>query len=165
MHLVNIPISSSAKLYLGQAPGNSFIFVDEAAEIDALRGRVDVAVVLQTTGELTWSVPDLFDLYYDAGIRVMHYPIRDLGVPKSQESLDRLVNGILHLLSNRKNVLIHCFGGKGRTGLVAAALLIKSKKLTAQQAIAYIRSVRPGSIETPQQERFLQAYQRMIRHA
>lgn len=189
MQLVNIPIFSNAKLYLGQAPGSSYVnslppqgytldynsynsYYDPQAEADAaiaeieeLKGKVDVVVVLQSASEIGWSNPDLFDMYYDSRIRVMHYPIQDMGVPKSLESLDRLVNGILTLLGNRRNVLVHCFGGKGRTGLVAAAVLIRSKKANAKQAIAYVRRIRPGSIETPQQEVFLLRYDRMVNDA
>lgn len=167
MHLVNIPISSSAKLYLGQAPGNSFLFVDEVKEIEALTKtyKIDVVVVLQTLEELDWTTPDLFDLYYDAGVRVLHYPIQDMKTPRTLESLDRLVNAILELLRHNKNVMIHCFGGKGRTGLVAAALLIKSKKAPATGAVAYVRKLRPGAVETRQQLGFLVAYERMVKHA
>ena len=167
MHLVNIPISSSAKLYLGQAPGNSFLFVDEVKEVEALASahKVDYVVVLQTLDELNWSVPGLFDIYYDAGIQVIHYPIQDMQTPRSLESLDRLVDAVLKLLMHNKNVLIHCFGGKGRTGLVAAAILIKSKKAPATGAVQYLRKLRPGAVETAAQFRFLVNYERMVRNA
>ncbi|TWU44827.1 hypothetical protein Poly51_58930 [Rubripirellula tenax] len=44
-----------------------------------------------------------------------------------------------------KPVLIHCAQGHGRTGLVAAAVLIVSGEAqTAADAIAIIQAVRPG---------------------
>lgn len=44
-----------------------------------------------------------------------------------------------------KPVLIHCAQGHGRTGLVAAAvLLVSGEAKTAVDAIAMVKSVRPG---------------------
>ena len=55
--------------------------------------------------------------------------------------------------ANRRGqvVAVHCQGGLGRTGTVVAAWLV-TQGLDADAAIARVRSVRPGSIETPEQE-------------
>ena len=47
-------------------------------------------------------------------------------------------------------VAIHCSAGLGRTGVVLACYLVQ-KGLTAQNAIARVRRLRPGSIETEEQ--------------
>ncbi|KAG7444986.1 uncharacterized protein BT62DRAFT_970179 [Guyanagaster necrorhizus] len=63
-------------------------------------------------------------------------------------------------------LLVHCGGGKGRAGTVAACYLVaygfgKSHpnqdhpEMTANDAIDTLRSLRPGSIETSQQEAFV----------
>lgn len=52
-------------------------------------------------------------------------------------------------------MLLHCQGGSGRTGTFAAAYWI-SKGLPCSEAIAKIRAVRPGAIETPEQEQVLE---------
>lgn len=164
MDLVSIPFFSPAKLYLGQSPGIDFIeYEDVQREVLELKKlRIDYVVVLQTSRELAWSNPDLMDIYEDAGIKVIHFPIHDMQAPVSVEKLDRLVSLILQMLKAGRILMIHCFGGKGRTGLVAAAVLIKHAKLTALQAVNYIRHIRPGAIETPQQLRSLVAYERMV---
>ena len=51
-------------------------------------------------------------------------------------------------------VLVHCQGGTGRTGTMAAAYWIK-KGLSANEAIRKIRKSRPGAIEMPEQEESL----------
>jgi len=56
-----------------------------------------------------------------------HLAIRDRGVPAAEfESRWTDVGGTLRgLLSERRDVLIHCLGGLGRSGMIAARLLVE----------------------------------------
>jgi ADP-ribosyl-[dinitrogen reductase] hydrolase len=58
------------------------------------------------------------------------------------------------MLGNGLDVLLHCRGGLGRAGTIAARLLVELgvEPLTA---IAKVREVRPGAIETRDQEQFV----------
>lgn len=49
---------------------------------------------------------------------------------------------------------MHCKGGLGRAGTVAARLLIEFGQ-APEDAIACVRAARPGAIETHQQETYL----------
>ncbi len=54
-------------------------------------------------------------------------------------------------------VAVHCAAGLGRTGVVLACYLI-DKGLNATNAIARIRRLRPGSIETEDQEKAVEEF-------
>ena len=53
-------------------------------------------------------------------------------------------------LAAGERVLVHCKGGLGRTGLVAARLLVEFGVAPAD-AVARVRAARPGAIETERQ--------------
>jgi Cyclin-dependent kinase inhibitor 3 (CDKN3) len=53
----------------------------------------------------------------------LHAPIEDLSVPECQEPLQQLLLELLTLLQQGKTLYIHCWGGRGRAGLVGACLL------------------------------------------
>ena len=62
-------------------------------------------------------------------------------------------------LREGRRIFLHCKGGLGRTGTVAACLL-REAGIGAADAVAQVRLVRPKTIETTQQERYVQAYRR-----
>ncbi|MCR1818408.1 MULTISPECIES: cyclin-dependent kinase inhibitor 3 family protein [Stenotrophomonas] len=59
------------------------------------------------------------------------------------------------LLSGTR-IVVHCKGGLGRAGTVASMLLLETGCASdGSDAIAKVRSVRPGAVETPEQEKFI----------
>ncbi len=61
-----------------------------------------------------------------------------------------------------KTILVHCIGGYGRTGTFLAAYLIARRNMTSGDAIEYVREVRPGAIEVPEQIHILEEFEKMI---
>ncbi len=86
----------------------------------------------------------------------LHLPVRDFTAP-TLEQLEHGIAAIEHAISNGQKVAVHCGGGLGRTGTLLACYLVKCG-LTPEDAIARIRALRPGSVETPQQEAAVQHY-------
>ena len=56
--------------------------------------------------------------------KIFHYGIRDMDVAASLSSLEELVQRLVKEMENGEVLYIHCKAGKGRTGLIAACLLI-----------------------------------------
>jgi atypical dual specificity phosphatase len=59
--------------------------------------------------------------------------------------------------------MVHCAAGKGRTGSVLAAYLVKKQGVTAEEAIEKIRSMRPGSIQSVVQETAVSMYEKYLK--
>ena len=85
-----------------------------------------------------------------------HLPIVDVSTPDKyfEQAWDTTGETLRSLLQNGANVLVHCRGGLGRAGTVAARLLIEVG-MGPETAIAKVRKVRPGAIETSAQEQFV----------
>ena len=92
----------------------------------------------------------------ERGMSWREFPITDRAAPTAthQADFDRLLDELLTGLDAGRRVAIHCQAGLGRTGLLAAGLLVRSGT-GPDDAIKLVRSARPGSIETSGQEDFI----------
>ncbi|XP_015988300.1 cyclin-dependent kinase inhibitor 3 isoform X1 [Rousettus aegyptiacus] len=116
--------------------------------------------VFCTRGELSkYRVPNLLDLYQQYGIVTHHHPIPDGGTPDIASCCEIMEELAICLKNNRKT-LIHCYGGVGRSCLVAACLLLYlSDTVSPQQAIDSLRDLRgSGAIQTIKQYNYLHEF-------
>lgn len=95
----------------------------------------------------------------DAGMMAVHIPIPDFEAP-SPRQLELAIDSISKALKGHMGIAVHCQAGKGRTGTILAAYFV-SEGLTPTEAIKKVRSFRPGSIETSEQERAIEQYSRL----
>jgi hypothetical protein len=56
---------------------------------------------------------------------IEHFPIADTRVPRSMVAFDQLVHTLARDVAAGIPIAVHCWGGVGRTGMVAAALLVR----------------------------------------
>jgi ADP-ribosyl-[dinitrogen reductase] hydrolase len=131
---------------------------DLAADLDALRDLgVDLLAPLVEDAELVHlGIPNLVQAASDRGMTVVRLPIPDGGVP-DLAGARALVGRLLAHVRGGGRAVVHCRGGLGRAGTVAACCLVAVGR-TPADAIAAVRSVRPGALETPGQERFVAAF-------
>jgi atypical dual specificity phosphatase len=78
------------------------------------------------------------------------------------EQLDEILRFVDRMNAQSKPVLVHCGEGIGRTGTVLAAYLISHGK-GADEAVNRVREMRPGSIQTTEQEKALREFQQHLR--
>ncbi|MBI3948167.1 MAG: cyclin-dependent kinase inhibitor 3 family protein [Armatimonadetes bacterium] len=121
--------------------------------------RADVLVSLIEAHELKLlAIPALYEQAEAHGLRVIRFPIRDVSVPAFTAGLRDLVAHVLALVQAGRTVVVHCRGGLGRTGLVAACALVAAGHDPAA-AMATVRRARPGAIETREQEEYVSRFQ------
>jgi len=85
-----------------------------------------------------------------------HLPIVDVRPPDERFEKAWGTSGprLRELLSEGGRVLVHCRGGLGRAGTVAARLLVELGEPPAQ-AVSRVRAARPGAIETERQLQYV----------
>ena len=127
---------------------------DLALDLAAIRdwGASTVVCMMERHEFDEMAVPTLAEAVHAAGMDFVHLPIRDLQAPGPDfEAAWREAGPALHARLDRSEaILVHCRGGRGRAGTVAARLLIE-RGLTPDAAIGAVRAARPGAIETPPQ--------------
>jgi atypical dual specificity phosphatase len=84
--------------------------------------------------------------------------------PPTPEALEEATGFISAQLKDGRSVLVHCLAGIGRTGSVLAAYMIEYEGKTADDAIARLRVIRPGSVEGAQ-EVAVRQYEQRVRRA
>jgi atypical dual specificity phosphatase len=94
----------------------------------------------------------------EAGLFSIHVPVIDMTAP-TVEQIEECLSAIQRAHEKNMGVGVHCGAGLGRTGTMLACYFV-SKGMTAKNAIARVRRLRPGSIETEEQERAVEEFER-----
>jgi len=97
------------------------------------------------------NVADMDSILTSDGITWAHFPVRDFEVPGRDAEWAGLSQKLHTILDFNGKVLVHCYGGKGRSGMVLTRLLVERGDL-AGIALQKIRNVRKGAVETGEQE-------------
>lgn len=125
------------------------------ADIAAIRAwGASILVSLMEAEEMReYGVHEIPQRARKLGLQHVHLPIADMHVPEQEfEQVWRQAGPLLHReLQRGARIVLHCYAGLGRTGTIAARMLVESG-LTPAEAIRSVRAARPGAIQTRMQE-------------
>lgn len=144
-----------------------------AEDVIVLRERF----MIKTIFTLTAEVPLPATWFVDGESRNIFIPVKDGRAP-SIEQVDYFID-TMSSIPLGEAALVHCGGGKGRAGTFAACYLmacafgghsrrkseledLNETLLYPAEAMRLIRRMRPGSIETAEQEKFVRKYGNLI---
>ncbi|XP_078001039.1 cyclin-dependent kinase inhibitor 3-like [Glandiceps talaboti] len=135
------------------------------SDIDSLHANdITDIFVLCTRGELTkYRTPRLLQAYHKEEFVVHHYAFPDGSVP-SISTCVKMLEELRVCLECGKKALIHCYGGLGRSCLIAVCLmLLLDSNMEAEQAIQRIRELRgSGAIQTVKQYNFVNDFRKLL---
>jgi ADP-ribosyl-[dinitrogen reductase] hydrolase len=127
-------------------------------DLDAIRdwGAAAVVTLLEPEELTLLKAERLGEEVLRRNMSWFHLPIADVSTPdeRFEQKWDVAGEELRSILRSGSDVLVHCRGGLGRAGTIAARLLVELGMEPAT-AIASVRAVRPGAIETSDQEKFV----------
>ena len=133
---------------------------DLASDLTAIRdwGASAVVTLIEEHEFEMLGVQTLPEAVRAAGLEWHHLPVKDVSAPSADFETRWVYAGarLRERLRAGERVLVHCRGGLGRAGSVAARLLVEFGAAPSE-AIAQVRAARPGAIETREQERWVHA--------
>ena len=121
--------------------------------VQVLAWRPDVVLSMTEMSEMARQGADrMGDDLVQAGVEWLHLPVEDFGVPSAGAEAQwlKVSKVIAERLADGGRVLVHCYGGCGRSGMVALRVMIAAGE-AGDAALARLRVARPCAIETDAQ--------------
>lgn len=119
-------------------------------------GATAVVTLLQSEELSELGLEHLGDLVGRAGMAWHHLPIVDFGVPGDafEARWTTVGHDLRDRLARAETVVVHCFAGLGRSGMVAARLLVEHGE-PPERALRLVRRARAGAVQNEAQERWV----------
>ncbi|BCV50625.1 phosphatase domain-containing putative toxin [Shewanella algae] len=152
-----LSLDSGTRLIFTPCPGTKAASVAEAVATLKAAGT-EVIITLMSLSELdTFGASLLPDICGEVGIRWLHLPIEDDASPAEEFELAfaKHKSVLQTLMQNNATIAIHCRGGSGRTGLMAAILLLLAGGSLAQ-VITQVQSIRPNALTNVNQRGYIE---------
>ena len=98
------------------------------------------------------DVAALPDACSELGLHWFHFPVEDDASPGEafKQAWEKDKQGVFDILNEQGTIAIHCKGGSGRTGLMAAILLLERgipSEQVVEQVVEQVKSLRPNALK------------------
>ena len=150
-NLTHIPYNLPGQIYRSPMPFGAFD--DGYTTLDEYKqASIDIVLMLTTPDEdLARAERNLETLYTQEGFGTIRLPIVDFDVPEDPHVLKDTLKKVITKAEAGENIVIHCYAGRGRTGMFAALLARRILGLDGEKAIIWTRKFF-SAIETEEQK-------------
>lgn len=152
-----LPLDNGAALILTPCPGTrGTSLADSVAQLKAV-GVTTVVTAINEHEMQQQGVSELAQRVQEAHMHWFHAPIEDDCAPDAVfASQWAQISPALHrAIEKGEKVVFHCLGGSGRTGLLAAHLLLE-KGWPLARIIRQVQALRPGAFTKPVQVDYIE---------
>ena len=155
-----LPIDdNNAALVLTPCPGTKEVSLNDSIEQLKSQGVTIIVTALSSKEMQDSGVGNLPDVVERSGLQWVHAPIEDDVAPDEDfQARWSHSSPMLHqALANGEKIAMHCMGGSGRTGLLAAHLLLK-KGWELREIITHVQALRPGAFTKSVQVEYIHKF-------
>jgi hypothetical protein len=139
------------------APGEAVR--EDLTRLERACGAAVLVTLLERAEMSRIGLADLLDCARRSGFDCLWFPIPDGAPPSDLEATSLLVARVFERLAAGRTVIVHCHGGIGRSGTIAACVLVAAGAEPAR-AIDVVREARAGAATAPGQEEFVHGFAR-----
>ena len=151
-----LTLDNGAKLIFTPCPGTNGVSI-----VDSLKSLKEAGaqavITMMTMAELTEKQADTIpSLCAELHMDWYHLPVEDSCAPEEPfaQAFAQQKAILLGLVETGATMVIHCHGGSGRTGMMAAILMLELGYAPAQVK-SQIQLIRPKSLTSPVQVNYL----------
>jgi predicted protein tyrosine phosphatase len=158
------------RLGLTSAPGrwrpgldasSDWLLHDDLARLRDVHGAKVLVTLLEEFEMRQLGIPELLVAARKLRLESVWFPVQDFSPPPDLEATVALVDSIVTRLARGETVVVHCRGGLGRTGTIAACCLV-ARGRAPRSAIRLVRDARPGAVEVESQVEFVGRFARRL---
>ncbi|BCE00305.1 tyrosine-protein phosphatase [Marinicellulosiphila megalodicopiae] len=151
--------NSTGQLLLTPCPGTKDIDLKQSL-IELNQAGATAAITLMLENEIyELAVTELSQICDELEMQWFHLPIVDEGAPEAvfEKLWQQYQNEIHAILNDNESIVIHCKGGSGRTGVVAAKILLE-RGADFKTTIDTIKSLRPSAFTHDVQVAYIEQF-------
>ena len=123
-----LPLSDQAKFIFMPCPGTKQADLSSSVKTIKQAGATSIVTMLSDEELAQLEVTELGNTITSAGLKWFQLPVEDDAEPNLdfEERFSEVRDELLKQIESGETIAIHCRGGSGRTGLMAAILLLES---------------------------------------
>jgi len=142
-----LPLNEGGALIFTPCPGTKGASLRDSLAQLAAAGARAVITTMPDEEMARNEVTDLPEACRELGLQWFHFPIADDMSPGDdfRQAWGKGMQGVFGLLDQQETLAIHCKGGSGRTGLMAAIILLE-RGVPYEQVVAKVKSLRPRAL-------------------
>ncbi|KAA6184538.1 protein phosphatase [Thiohalocapsa marina] len=153
-----LPLTEGGKLLFTPCPGTKGVGLAESIE-QLRQAGADAVISMTPSDEMAQlKVAGLPEAVVQSGMRWLHFPVEDDAAPGPAFEQAWVANrdAVMALVAQQGAIAIHCRGGSGRTGLMAA-LILRESGMDGERADTLVKVLRPKALTLPAHTDYLAA--------